>query len=84
MFTRIKVKNFHMDGQKEVKSFDKKAGLDPRLLEVLVCPLTKKPLIYDKEQQELVSPSAGLAYPIRQGIPIMLIEEARSFEEERP
>ena len=73
-----------MDGQKEVKSFDKKAGLDPRLLEVLVCPLTKKPLIYDKEQQELVSPSAGLAYPIRQGIPIMLIEEARSFEEERP
>ncbi|HQS84304.1 MAG: hypothetical protein B7Y25_01300 [Alphaproteobacteria bacterium 16-39-46] len=73
-----------MDGQKKVKSFDKKAGLDPRLLEVLVCPLTKKPLIYDKEQQELVSPSAGLAYPIRQGIPIMLIEEARSFEEERP
>ncbi|MBS0185930.1 MAG: Trm112 family protein [Proteobacteria bacterium] len=73
-----------MSDQKEGKNYDKKAGLDSRLLEVLVCPLTKKPLIYDRENQELVSPAAGLAYPIRQGIPIMLVEEARCLEEERP
>ena len=51
--------------------------LDPRLLEILVCPLTKGRLDYDRARQELVSPSARLAYPIRDGIPIMLPEEAR-------
>jgi uncharacterized protein YbaR (Trm112 family) len=51
--------------------------IDPRLLEVLVCPLTKIPLRYDREKQELISDQAGLAYPIRDGIPIMLVEEAR-------
>lgn len=54
--------------------------VDPRLLEMLVCPLTKTRLIYNKEAQELVSDVAGLAYPIRQGIPIMLVDEARRLE----
>lgn len=54
---------------------------DPRVLELLVCPLTKTPLHYDKERQELVSRRAGLAYPIREGIPIMLPNEARPLEE---
>jgi uncharacterized protein YbaR (Trm112 family) len=51
--------------------------VDPKLLEILVCPLTKAPLRYDRAAQELVSDQAGLAYPIRDGIPIMLVEEAR-------
>ncbi len=54
--------------------------VDPRLLEILVCPLTKAPLIYDRKRNELVSPQAGLAYPIRDGIPIMLPDEARPLE----
>jgi uncharacterized protein YbaR (Trm112 family) len=56
--------------------------LDKRLLEILVCPVTKGPLIYDKEEQELVSKSAKLAYPIRDDIPVMLEEEARQLSEE--
>jgi len=55
-------------------------AIDPKLLEILVCPLTKGPLEYDAEKQELVSRSAKLAYPIRDGIPIMLPEEARPLE----
>ncbi len=54
--------------------------VDPRLLEILVCPLTKGPLDYDKVAGELISRRAGLAYPVRDGIPIMLIEEARKLE----
>ncbi len=54
--------------------------VDPKLLEILVCPLTKGPLEYDPERQELVSRSARLAYPIRDGIPIMLAEEARPID----
>ncbi len=54
--------------------------IDPRLLEILVCPLTKGPLTYDRERNELVSAKAGLAYPIRDGIPIMLADEARVLE----
>jgi len=54
--------------------------VDPKLLEILVCPLTKGPLRYDAEAQELVSDQARLAYPIRDGIPIMLPEEARSLD----
>ena len=50
--------------------------VDPKLLEILVCPLTKGPLRYDAEAQELISDQAGLAFPIRDGIPIMLIDEA--------
>ncbi len=55
--------------------------IDPKLLEILVCPLTKGPLEYDAERQELLSRQAKLAYPIRDGIPIMLEEEARPLEE---
>ena len=55
--------------------------IDPRLLESLVCPLTKTPLEYDRQHGELISRAAGLAYPIRDGIPIMLPEEARPLED---
>jgi uncharacterized protein YbaR (Trm112 family) len=54
--------------------------IDPKLLEILVCPLTKTTLEYDAERQELVSRAAKLAYPIRDGIPIMLPDEARPLE----
>ncbi len=54
--------------------------VDPKLLEILVCPLTKGPLAYDAGAQELISKQAGLAYPIRDGIPIMLAEEARELD----
>ena len=57
------------------------AEIDPKLLEILVCPLTKGPLRYDAERQELISEQAGLAYPIRDGIPIMLVDEARRLDE---
>ncbi|MDG2034271.1 MAG: Trm112 family protein [Rhodospirillales bacterium] len=53
--------------------------VDPKLLEILVCPLTKGPLQYDRKNQELVSRNAKLAYPIRDGIPIMLVDEAREL-----
>ena len=59
---------------------DNRAAIDRKLLEILVCPLTKGPLEYDAEKQELISRSAKLAYPIRDGIPIMLPEEARRLE----
>jgi len=52
---------------------------DPKLLEILVCPATKAPLIYDREKKELISKAAGLAYPIRNGVPIMLVSEAREL-----
>jgi len=55
--------------------------VDPKLLEILVCPLTKSPLRYDAQAQELISEQAKLAYPIRDGIPIMLVDEARSLED---
>jgi uncharacterized protein YbaR (Trm112 family) len=56
------------------------AAVDPKLLEMLVCPLTKGPLRYDAERQELISDRAGLAYPIRDGIPVMLPDEARPLD----
>jgi len=56
--------------------------VDPKLLEMLVCPVTKGPLVFDREKQELVSKSARLAYPIRDGIPVMLEEEARRLSPE--
>ena len=56
--------------------------MDKKLLEILVCPVTKGPLHYDKENQELISKSARLAYPIRDGIPVMLEDEARSVSNE--
>jgi uncharacterized protein YbaR (Trm112 family) len=57
------------------------SGIDPKLLEILVCPLTKQALRYDAERQELVSAAAGLAFPIRDGIPIMLVDEARRLDD---
>ena len=59
-----------------------KRTVDPKLLEILVCPVTKKPLRYDAAAQELISDEAGLAYPIRDGIPIMLADEARPLEKD--
>ena len=56
--------------------------VDPKLLEILVCPLTKTTLHYDREKQELVSKAAGLAYPIRGGVPVMLPDEARPLSDE--
>jgi hypothetical protein len=58
-----------------------RSTIDPRLLEMLVCPISKTVLEYDREKQELVSRAAHLAYPIRDGIPIMVADEARSLED---
>lgn len=58
------------------------AEIDPKLLEILVCPQTRGPLVYDRAKGELISKKAGLAYPIRDGVPIMLIDEARSLSDE--
>ena len=60
---------------------EERATVDPKLLEILVCPLTKEPLRYDVERQELISDKAKLAFPIRDGIPIMLPDEARPLED---
>ena len=57
------------------------ADVDPRLLEILVCPVTHGPLVYDREAGELISQGAKLAYPIRDGVPIMLISEARKIQD---
>ena len=61
---------------------DDKTGIDPKLLEILVCPLTKSAVSYDRDAQELISKQARLAYPIRDGIPIMLVDEARQIDAE--
>lgn len=64
---------------------DRKAAIDPKLLEILVCPQVRTPgsLRYDAEAQELISDQAGLAYPIRDGIPIMLVYEARPLDQDK-
>ncbi len=62
-------------------TFHTPSSVDPRLLEVLVCPVTRGKLVYDREAGELISKGAKLAYPIRDGVPIMLPEEARSLED---
>ncbi len=61
---------------------EKNAAISPHLLEILVCPQTKTPLVYDADRGELISKAAGLAYPIKNGIPIMLIDEARALDDE--
>ena len=61
-------------------TFQTPTAVDPRLLEVLVCPVTRGKLTYDREHQELVSKGAKLAFPIRDGVPIMLTEEARMLD----
>jgi len=63
----------HLSGEREV---------DPKLLEILVCPLTKSPLVYDRSARELISHQAGLAFPIRNGVPIMLVDEARTLSDD--
>ncbi len=60
---------------------DRETPIDRKLLELLVCPLTKGPLTYDREKSELISKKARLAYPVRDGIPIMLPSEARTLED---
>jgi uncharacterized protein len=60
---------------------EKTAIIDPKLLEILVCPLTKAPLTFNRETMELISRQAGLAFPIRDGIPIMLPDEARPLDD---
>ena len=60
---------------------EKSATIDPKLLEILVCPLTKTPLTFNRETMELISRQAGLAFPIRDGIPIMLPDEARPLDD---
>ena len=69
------------DKEQTDASADLKAGVDPKLLEILVCPATGGPLIYDPEAGELISRKAKLAYPIRDGVPIMLPGEARELTE---
>ena len=56
-------------------------SIDPELLAILVCPLTRQPLRYDEARQELVSEAAGLAYPIRDGVPVLLMDEARALKD---
>lgn len=58
------------------------AEIDPRLLEILVCPVSRQPLTYDRDKQELVSKASRLAYPIRDGIPILLADEARELSDQ--
>jgi uncharacterized protein YbaR (Trm112 family) len=70
------------DSQPPQPDRDSSAEPDPRLLEILVCPVCRGPLEYDRERQELISRSARLAYPIRDGIPIMLPDEARELADE--
>jgi uncharacterized protein YbaR (Trm112 family) len=62
-------------------AFNTPTSVDPRLLEVLVCPITRGVLTYDREANELVSKGAKLAFPIRDGVPIMLVEEARQLDQ---
>ena len=68
------------DNDKKPAAGDDRGKIDPALLELLVCPLTRGPLEYDREANELISRSAKLAFPIRDGIPIMLADEARELE----
>ncbi len=70
------------DPPAETRAGDYHSAMDTKLLELLVCPVTKGPLIFDREKQELLSRSARLAYPIRDGIPILLEHEARTISEE--
>jgi uncharacterized protein YbaR (Trm112 family) len=63
------------------ETFNTPVSVDPRLLEVLVCPVTRGRLTYDRERNELISAGAKLAFPIREGVPIMLAEDARNLED---
>ena len=69
-----------MAGQNKYSEINMTKEIDPKLLEILVCPITKETLIWDKDNQELISKKAGLAYKVRDGIPIMLVDEARKID----
>lgn len=69
-----------MSKTQDIGSADAAGGVDPKLLEILVCPVTRSELRYDREAGELISEAAGLAYPIRDGVPIMLPDEARKLD----
>lgn len=69
-----------MDEAQQAEARKNPLGIDPRLLEIIVCPLSKSVLEYDATSRELISRAAGLAFPIRDGIPIMLPEEARKMQ----
>lgn len=56
--------------------------IDPKLLEILICPLSRKPLRYDHQTQELISDAAGLAYPVRAGVPILVPDDARQLDDQ--
>lgn len=66
----------------DTKDPPENTDIDPRLLEILVCPKTKGPLVFDREAGELISKNAALAYPIRDGVPIMLVDEARALSDD--
>ena len=66
----------------DIEQTDKSSEIDPRLLEILVCPQTRGGLVYDRDKGELLSKKAMLAYPIRDGVPIMLIDEARTLSDD--
>ncbi|NOX96203.1 MAG: Trm112 family protein [Alphaproteobacteria bacterium] len=66
----------------DVEKTDKSNEIDPRLLEILVCPQTRGVLVYDRDKGELLSKKAMLAYPIRDGVPIMLVDEARTLSDD--
>jgi len=70
------------DANPNLRTPHQRTEVDPKLLEILVCPVTKTSLRYDRERQELISDKAQLAYPIRDGIPIMLADEARSLDDQ--
>ena len=69
----------HLEGLYSAFWFERHPVLDPKLLNILVCPVSKAPLVYDEEKQELLCKASGLAYPVRDGIPVMLEEEARTL-----
>lgn len=66
--------------QEEAEKKTGSSGVDPRLLELLICPVSRQPLVYDAANDELISKKARLAYPIRNGIPLMLVDEARDLD----
>ena len=80
-FTRRRLRLTHASIRPQMTNPPGVTDVDPRLLEVLVCPVTRGALDYDREKQELISRKAKLAYPIRDGVPIMLAEEARALDE---
>ena len=69
----------HPEGLYSAFWLERDSVLDPKLLNILVCPVSKAPLIYDEEKQELLCKASGLAYPVRDGVPVMLEEEARTL-----